>query len=143
MRAIRADPPPARIARFSITEYDRFMPRGKPFARIAITLPQAELEAADRLASEADRSRSWIVAEALRCYVASRKATGDETGLGASRREQLRRDLALTPLERILASEEGVHIVESGRTPTHVTEPMRFASFDDFLRWRRLRAASQ
>ena len=119
------------------------MPRGKPFARIAITLPQAELEAADRLASEADRSRSWIVAEALRCYVASRKATGEETGLGASRREQLRRDLALTPLERILASEEGVHIVESEQPLTRAEEPLHFASFDDFLSWRRRRDASR
>lgn len=118
------------------------MPRGKPFARIAITLPQADLDAADRLASEADRSRSWIVAEALRCYVASRDAARDGTGLGASRREQLRRDLALTPLERIRASDEGVHIVESGQMVTRAAEPLYFASFDDFRAWRRQRVAS-
>ena len=45
------------------------MPRGKPFARIAITLPSVELAAADRLAAAQDRSRSWIVAEAVRRYV--------------------------------------------------------------------------
>ncbi len=116
------------------------MPRGKPFARIAITLPQADLDAADRLAAETDRSRSWIVAEALRCYVASRNSL---SGLGASRREQLRRDLALTPLERIRASDEGVHIVESGQMVTRPAEPLYFASFEDFRTWRRLRAASE
>ncbi len=119
------------------------MPRGTPFARIAITLPQADLEDADRLAAEADRSRSWIVAEALRCYVISRELQAAAGGLGASRREQLRRDLALTPLDRVRAGEEGVHVVDSRQRVQVPEEPLRFASFDDFLTWRRHRAASE
>jgi len=119
------------------------MPKGKPFARIAITLPQADLEAADRLAAESDRSRSWIVAEALRCYVVSRESRADAGGLGASRREQVRRDLALTPLERVRAGEEGVRVVELQQRGQVAVEPLRFASFDDFLTWRRLRAATE
>lgn len=119
------------------------MPRGKPFARIAITLPQADLEAADRLASETDRSRSWIVAEALRWYVASRTPAAGAESLGASRQEQLRRDLSLTPLERVSAAEDGVRTLESRRSDSAWVEPLRFASFDDFLTWRRLRMASE
>jgi hypothetical protein len=38
------------------------MPKRKLYARIAITLPDADLAAADRLARAQDRSRSWIVA---------------------------------------------------------------------------------
>jgi hypothetical protein len=119
------------------------MPRGKPFARIAITLPQVDLEAADRLAAISDRSRSWIVAEALRCYVASRTPLTAGAALGASRHEQLRRDLALTPLERIRAAEEGVHMVGLPAGEDRGTEPLRFSTFDDFLTWRRLRPASE
>jgi len=43
--------------------------RAPNYARIAITLPPDDLAAADRLAAAHDRSRSWIVAEALRQYV--------------------------------------------------------------------------
>ena len=41
-----------------------------PFARIAITLPKDLLAATDRRAKELDRSRSRVIAEALRAYVA-------------------------------------------------------------------------
>ena len=110
------------------------MPRGKPYARIAITLPEADLEAADRLAAAQDRSRSWIVAEAVRRYVAEQSGA---VGLDASRRAQLRRDLALTPLERIRAAEDGVHIAGHDGTATSIDAPIRFRSFDDFLAWSR------
>ena len=98
------------LAVHSMIQYDSFMPRGKPFARIAITLPAEDPAAADRLAAENDRSRSWIVAEAVRRYVRERATLTVGVHLGASRREQLRRDLALSPLERVRAAEEGVRI---------------------------------
>ena len=114
------------------------MPRGKPFARIAITLPAEELAAADRLAAAQDRSRSWIVAEAVRRYVREQDTPTDGVDLGASRREQLRRDLALSPLERVRAAEEGVRIVGLlSNRPVH--EPLFFPSFDAFLTWTRQR----
>jgi predicted transcriptional regulator len=65
------------------------MPRGKPFARIAITLPVDDLDAADRLAVQQDRSRSWIMAEALRQYVLTQGTSIAESPLGASRQAQL------------------------------------------------------
>ena len=83
---------------------------GKPFARIAITLPAEDLAAADRLSAENDRTRRWIVAEALRCYGRERATLTTGVHLGASRGEQQRRDLALSPLERVRAAEEGVRI---------------------------------
>jgi len=111
------------------------MPSRQPFAKIAITLPPEDLAAADRLAAEQDRSRSWIVAEALRQYVARASQPVHDATLDDSRREQLRRDLALTPLERIQAGEESLRVV--GRSPTAPAEnePLIFESFDAFLAW--------
>jgi metal-responsive CopG/Arc/MetJ family transcriptional regulator len=49
----------------------------QPYARIAITLPPEDLAAADRLAAQQDRSRSWIVAEAVRQYVAAQERSAE------------------------------------------------------------------
>lgn len=83
------------------------MPKRKPFARIAITLPPEDLAAADRLARAQDRSRSWIIAEAVRQYTAKPDsgATRSE-GLGPYRLDQLIRDLALTPERRIRVAQQ-------------------------------------
>lgn len=118
------------------------MARKPPFARIAITLPPETLRAADELAARHDRSRSWIVAEAIRQYAASQKGgpPGDEhaTRLGRSRMEQLRRDVALSPEERVLASED---IVTVDGAPGAPVPPRSFPSYDDFIAWRREREA--
>ncbi len=117
------------------------MPPRQPFAKIAITLPPEDLAAADRLAAEHDRSRSWIVAEALRQYVARASQSAQAVTLDDSRHEQLRRDLALTPLERIQAGEESLRVI--GRSPTAPVgnEPLIFEHFDAFLAWSRERTA--
>ena len=126
-----------RIAAKGMRWYDFIMPRKAPFAKIAITLPQQDLAAADRLASEHDRSRSWIIAEALRQYVARTEGTHTGATLDPSRLEQVRRDLTLTPLQRILASEESVQVV--GRSPDARADgtPLRFDDFNAFAEWRR------
>ncbi|HEX4933590.1 MAG TPA: ribbon-helix-helix protein, CopG family [Gemmatimonadaceae bacterium] len=117
------------------------MPAKRPFARIAITLPQETLRAADELAARHDRSRSWIVAEAVRQYAASQRREREEgdpaSRVGPSRLEQLRRDLALSPEARVLESEELAAIGGDGP----VSPPRTFSSYDDFLAWRRGRDA--
>ena len=80
------------------------MPKRKPYARIAITLPAQELAAADRLARSQDRSRSWIIAEAIRRYSASTNPP-QSPGLGEQRLSQLRADLALPVARRLGAAE--------------------------------------
>jgi Ribbon-helix-helix protein, copG family len=117
------------------------MPRGKPFARIAITLPVDDLDAADRLAVQQDRSRSWIVAEALRHYVLAQSSGVAQSPLGASRQAQLLRDLALTPLERVQAA-EGVQLVGQRHLLGEIAESRVFDTFDDFLSWSRTRASA-
>ena len=107
-----------------------------PYARIAITLPESDLAAADRLAKQQDRSRSWIIAEAVRQYAASQESGDVRDDLGSSRRAQLLRDLALTPQQRVRAAEETARLSEQ------VTAPRIFATFDDFLRAQRADHAS-
>ena len=133
------------------------MTKSAPYARIAITLPQEDLEAADRLAGALDRSRSWILAEALRRFVAATdraaglKATAGSDGatsapdwsyppasrgLGASRTLQLERDLALSPEQRVRIAEETLAL------RAHVAEPRpgsprAFESYEEFLDWKR------
>src|SRR5258706_3402766 len=82
------------------------MPKRKPFASIAIPVPAQDLAAADRLAKAQDRSRSWVVAEAIRRYAASAEAEPARVpGLGPYRLEQLKADLALSPEQRVRAAQ--------------------------------------
>ncbi len=118
------------------------MPRNKPYARIAITLPPRDLLAADRLAKAHGRSRSWIFAEAIRQYaVASDAANGrtapQPTGLGAQRLDQLVRDLKLTPEQRVREAEETLRL-------TRAHEPARaqllaFDRLEQYIDWKRRR----
>ncbi|MEO7966020.1 MAG: ribbon-helix-helix protein, CopG family [Gemmatimonadaceae bacterium] len=107
--------------------------------RIAITLPPETLRAADELAAQLDRSRSWIIAEAIRQFAASYAALSTNDGLkrlGDSRHAQLRRDVALAPESRVLESEE---LAAVGNTLGEPTVPLRFSTYDAFLAWRRQR----
>ena len=134
------------------------MPKPEHYARIAITLPAKDLAAADRLALTHDRSRSWIVAEAIRRYAAAddepsggvstaavegaaeEVATGDyrRRGLGPSRLAQLVRDLALTPEGRVRAAEDTLRLTELREKPkAHCVTA--FDRYEDFLDWKRWR----
>lgn len=116
------------------------------FARIAITLPPDTLRAADELAARQDRSRSWIVAEAIRQYAAAQRGERETEATDArpaerldpTRLEQLRRDLALTPEARVLESEA---VAAIGNAHGQAGRPRTFHSYDDFVSWRRARDA--
>lgn len=119
------------------------MTSSRRYARIAITLPQRDLAAADRLAVANDRSRSWVIAEAIRRYAAPHEPTEDlpggvvaRPGLGPFRLDQLTRDLALSPEERVRAAEETASGSESSARP----RSRYIVSFDrvhDYLSWKR------
>src|SRR5258708_20655637 len=86
------------------------------FAWISISRARDVLAAADRRARALDRSRSWLIAEAIRAYVAGSSSPVREPGatpyglaspgLGSQRLAQLDSDLRLTPEQRIRAAEE-------------------------------------
>ena len=56
-------------------------------------------------------------------------------GLGASRLAQLRRDLALTPEERVRAAEETLRLTElrATRRPEQI---LAFDTYEEFLDWK-------
>ena len=106
------------------------------YAKIAITLPPEDLAAADRLARRHTRSRSWIVAEALRRYVAEQERSTAEP-LDPSREVQLRRDLSLTAEQRLREAED-IAVVSQAQ-PGALETPIVFRSYEEFAAWRRLR----
>lgn len=108
-------------------------------AKIAITIPPDDLAAADALATRLGRSRSWVLSEALRRFVAHERLSHE---LDASRAAQLRRDLSLTAEERSLESDRELAVVGDD-TSLRFEEPLRFATYDDFVEWRRARASSE
>lgn len=121
------------------------------YARISITLPHDLLAAADRRSRELDRARSWLVAEALRCYLeAARAAPEPQTrepsappygvasqGLGPYRLEQLKADLALTPEQRVLAAARSAEVARLRRTSPARTQVIQFDRYEDYLDWKR------
>jgi hypothetical protein len=119
------------------------MPRKKRYARIAVSLPTADLAAADRLARDQDRSRSWIVAEAIRKYAATNSASTEaviapSAGLGALRSTQLARDLTLTPEQRVREADETLRLTGTSQ-PVRVEQVLAFDRYEDYLDWKRRR----
>lgn len=118
------------------------MPRPDRFARIAITLPRDVLKAADRQARALGRSRSWVIADAVRRY-AREITTGVEPvapmalrpGLGESRRAQLIADLRLTPEQRVREAEET--LPASARSRGRRPGILGFDRYEDYLDWKR------
>jgi hypothetical protein len=124
------------------------------YGRASITLPQDLLVATDRRASEIDRPRSWVIAEALRAYLSLRDAsnTGRDAprvrepsvrygaplvpGLGPSRLAQLQADLALTPEERVRDAERTARAVPA-RAPHAASRLIQFERYEDYLDWKR------
>ncbi len=132
------------------------MPKKQLFARIAITLPPDVLAAADRLARELDRSRSWVIAEAVRQFAAKGVEaprtdrvrepgavyqTIAGTGLGEARTTQLLADLRLTPEGRVLAAEETAKVGRLLRPRTGGQQIRTFDRPEDYLRWKQREAA--
>ena len=120
-------------------------------SRISITIPEELVTEADRKAVELDRSRSWVLVDALRKYLAPREpdtkpgfehlvhepATEYLVGLGPSRTAQLEADLRLTPEERVLSAERTVLVDEArGRTPVQ-NRLVTFDRYEDYLEWQR------
>ena len=111
--------------------------------RISATIPDDLVQAADERASQLDRSRSWVLSEALRHYLARSEdappylATGaSEAGLGPSRLQQLQADLRLTPEERVKEGERTLRLSNRDGRPSR--QPViTFDSFEDYLEWDR------
>jgi hypothetical protein len=114
------------------------MPTKSKYARIAITIPEEDLAAADGLARDRDRSRSWIIAEAVRQYVAQPEPLAHRPGLGALRHAQLVADLRLSPEERVREAEATARAAPTRRSSREAPRVIGFDRYEDFLAWKRL-----
>jgi len=134
-----------------------------PLTRISITIPEELVEAADRAARGLDRSRSWLVVEALRHYLAGQarparvaepvapyRVPGEgppvevvdaAAEVAEARRLQLASGLRLTPLERLKRAEElgrlGRAVQRRERGGATRVQIIGFDSYDDYYRWKR------
>lgn len=124
-----------------------------PLHRITITIPESLVREVDRLARQLDRSRSWVVSDAVRRYVAAavqaasgersvrepeRRPYGVVSGLGPSRQTQLEADLTLTPEERVKAAEQTARVPDLvGPAPSRRDRILFFDSYEDYLDWKR------
>lgn len=127
-------------------------------SRVTVTLPAALLKEADRRATALDRSRSWVVAEALRSFLATSSRQSGVTRAARVREPatipypsapdpqrlaQLEADLALTPEERVREAERTLRDVEAtaatpAARPPRVRAILSFDRYEDFVDWRRI-----
>ena len=124
------------------------------FARISITLPREVLAAADRRARALDRSRSWVIAEAIRALVAEspsqvREPAVTSPGLGPLRLAQLESDLRLTPEQRVRAADQTTRLGEQVRgdrrgrgSSGRRNRVLSFDSYEDYVDWQRYERAA-
>lgn len=113
-------------------------------ARVTITLPAELLAAADARARQLDRSRSWVVAEAVRAYLARSVVREPTThpyrslpGLGEYRLQQLQADLALTPEQRVREAERTAREADVAHGVPRGRGVRCFDRFEDYLEWKR------
>src|SRR6184192_1345034 len=115
------------------------------FTRISITLPRDVLAAADRRARALDRSRSWLIVEAIRAYLSQSPSRVEKItpGLGPLRLAQLESDLRLTPERRVRAAEETARLGERVRgSRGRLHRVLSFDRYEDYVDWKRKEHAS-
>src|SRR2546421_579908 len=124
------------------------------FTRVSITLPRDVLAAADRRARGLERSRSWLVVEALRAYPATPAgspsgggagpgAPGDAVrGVAAARRRHRGAYLKRSPAGRLRRGEQPARLARQVRPRGGRRQQLiGFDSYEDFYEWKRARRA--
>ncbi len=132
-------------------------------ARISVTVPGSLVAAADRRARELERSRSWVVAEALRRHLQSdydvdRTASADQSAeprrravreaaphpyaeaeVAEARRRHLAAELALSPAARLHRAEELGRLALQSQGRGRRQQIIGFDSYEDYYQWKRAR----
>ncbi len=131
-------------------------------SRITITIPEDLVEAADEQAKRIDRSRSWVLVEALRRYLqgpaqpqalheplAHPYAAPPDTKPGtpvdvaaevaASRRRRLRSEFTLLPLERLRRAEDIARLGEASNQARASAQVVGFDNYEDYYEWKKNR----
>ena len=115
--------------------------------RISITISEDLVHAADERAEALHCSRSWVLAEALRAYLARPSAVllretpaQYASGPGPDRLAQLEADMALTPEERVTSAEETALVSELSSPRPRRSQVLLFDSIEEFHAWERREA---
>jgi len=124
-------------------------------ARISVTLPRDVLAAADRRARELDRSRSWLVADALRRYLGGGQNAAPRGGrvvsepaatyaavaseVADARRRHLAAELTLPAAERLRRAEELGRLARQAQRRPRRQQVIGFDSYEDFYQWKKAR----
>ncbi len=127
-------------------------------SRITITIPEDLVEAADEQAKRLDRSRSWVLVDALRRYLhqARRSRTVSKsvappyrppreapidaaTEVAASRRRHLRAELSLPALEQLRRAEELARLGQPSDVRRPSAQVVGFDSYEDYYEWKKNR----
>lgn len=121
------------------------MRRAAPLSRTSITLPQPQLAAADQIAAQLDRSRSWVFAEAIRRW-ANRLPTLDpvtgpqETEVAPSAAQPPRiapaTALKLSPTARLRMAQDLVGALRREHPRPTRLQIIAFESQQDFHSWK-------
>lgn len=99
---------------------------------ISVSVPEAVRSVLEAEATRQRRSRSFIVAEAVREYVAARV----DQAFAQARHQTLREGLALSPQDRIALAEDLWQEFARGRKPAKPWA-RTFDTFADYDTWRR------
>src|SRR3990172_5243199 len=98
--------------------------------RVTCTLPADVLKAADSLAKRLDRSRSWVVAEALRGYLAS--AVGGPSPPHPAGGGGGEAALRLSPSQRVHGAEELTETALKARRQPRLRQIVLLDSLEDY-----------
>ncbi len=121
--------------------------------RISITIPGNLVAALDRKAEELDRSRSWVIAEAVRRFLEVPRSGGKQAlavrepapqpyvaaEIAAARRQHLKTDLALPPAERLRRAEELGRLARRAQRGGVRNQVIGFDSYEDYYEWKKAR----
>jgi hypothetical protein len=132
------------------------MSKRKAYARISCTLPEDVLAEADRIAAREDRSRSWVIAEALRRYESPTPGTARLSmvresaapgyaaeAVADARVRRLQYDLTLTPGERLARAEQLMELAQAVRPRPARAQVIGFETLEDFAAWKAARRIRQ
>ncbi|MBI4420912.1 MAG: CopG family transcriptional regulator [Gemmatimonadetes bacterium] len=121
--------------------------------RTSITIPAPLLGALDRKAKELDRSRSWVIAEAVRRFLAAptisakpppavRESAAPSyaaaVDVAAARRHHLATDLTLPLAERLRRTEELGRLGREAQRRRGIRhQVIGFDSYEDYYEWKK------
>lgn len=124
-----------------------------PLIRISITIPKSLVAALDRRARETDRSRSWVITDAVRRCLEARTDAGEAVNptvreepsahaakqVLVARQRHLEAEAALSPGERLRRAEELARLARQAQRRPARQQVVGFETYEDYYEWKKAR----